>query len=348
MPTAERAETLMTGPLRLLLVWPWLLYRPLVRLRNLLFDWGLRRARRLPVAVCSVGNIGLGGTGKTPVVALLGERLAARGLRPMVLSRGYKGDAGGNDEAAMLDLPVRCDPVRVRAGRQAIADGATALVLDDGFQHRQLARDLDLVCIDATRPWGRADGRRGRTLPLGLLREAPAALGRADLLMVTRCDQVDAQRLERLVAQLERFGKPVLRCRHAPVALRELGADATRQPAELAGTRVVLASGIGNPGAFAATVRQLGAEPAAEHRFPDHHRFTAAEVAALLETAGEAPLLITAKDAVKWLPLVPAAARARVLVLEVAARLAADDDARLDAALASGLERSARSGKLGR
>lgn len=348
MPSTERAEQLLNGPLRVVLVWPWLVYRPLVRARNLLFDWGLRRRRRLDAPVISVGNLSVGGTGKTPLVALIADELAARGWAPAVLSRGYKGEGGANDEARMLAHPVVCDPQRQRGGHRALAAGARALVLDDGFQHRQLHRDLDLVCIDATRPWGRADGRRGRTLPLGLLREAPAALRRAHLLVLTRCDQVPVERLNRLGAALEHFGKPVLRCRHRPSALRSLGAERAGDPAALAGRRMILASGIGNPAAFAATARSLGVTIVAEHRFGDHHAFTREQIAALLAEADPDPLLITAKDAVKWLDLVPPAGRERVLVLEVAAALEPADLQRLRAAIGSVLEPGREGDKLSR
>jgi len=330
---ADRAERLLQGPLAIAMVLPWLCYRPLVRLRNLGYDWGLLRTRRLPVPVCSVGNLAVGGTGKTPLVELVCRRLEALGWRPAVLSRGYKGDPDGNDEARMLRHPVVCDPQRLRGGRRAIREGATALVLDDGFQHRRLARDLDLVCIDATRPWGRSDARRGRTLPLGLLREAPSALARADAVVLTRCDQAAPALVARLHQRLAAAGLPVLHCRHRPVAVSDLAGEPVGTPADLAGRRVHAACGIGHPAAFARSLEDLGAEVVRLHRFGDHHRFDRAEVAAVLEAAGTGPVLITAKDAVKWADLVSGSARARVRVLTVAAELEAADDARLTALL---------------
>ncbi|MDA3963863.1 MAG: tetraacyldisaccharide 4'-kinase [Planctomycetota bacterium] len=327
--TTQRAESLLAGPMALLAVIPWMLYRPLVRARNLLFDWGLRRQRQAGVPVVSIGNISLGGTGKTPLVALVCAELAALGHQPQVLSRGYKGDGQGNDEAAMLDWPVVCDPQRIRGAKRARAAGASCLVLDDGFQHRQIHRNLDIVAIDATRPWGRSDGRRGRTVPLGLLREHPSALSRANLLVLTRCDQVSEQRRDKLLSLLAKLGTggtPVVCCAHAPSALCHLNGEKAGTPEDLAGQSVVAACGIGNPNAFTRTLRDLGAEIVAEHHFADHHHFTSAQCQALIAaTPADALVLITAKDAVKWRALISGAEAERVRVLEVSAQMPADD-----------------------
>ena len=262
MPRHGRTgEAFVTSRWAVLALPLWLCYRPLVWLRNACFDLRLRQPRRLDAPTISVGNIVAGGTGKTPLVAWLVDSLRARGRNPAVLMRGYKATGDGrNDEAAMLAAPVFCHPKRFLAGREARAAGHDALVLDDGFQHRQLARDLDLVCIDASRPFGQPGVTRGRTLPLGLLRESIPALKRAHAAIITRCDQLDDAGLERLTAILQRHVNTVLRCRHAPKMLRAIGRDEQREPASLAGQRVILLSAIGNPDAFTRTLSDLGAE----------------------------------------------------------------------------------------
>ncbi|MBA3709812.1 MAG: tetraacyldisaccharide 4'-kinase, partial [Planctomycetes bacterium] len=141
--------------------WRWLAapaawgYGAAVAVRNAAFDRSLRRVRRLGVPVISIGNLTAGGTGKTPVTRMIAQMCVGLGATPAVLSRGYRGSDGANDEAQLMGgIPVHCDADRAAAGMRAIAAGATCLLLDDGFQHRQLHRDLDIVLVDATRPWG--------------------------------------------------------------------------------------------------------------------------------------------------------------------------------------------------
>lgn len=305
--TGRWAERFVTSPWRWMLLPAWMLWRPPVNLRNTAYDHGWLQPQRLPVPVICVGNLSAGGTGKTPTVAWLGALLQQQGRRPAVISRGYggHGEAAGNDEARMLHLPVHCNPNRYRAGLAAIAAGADCLLMDDGFQHRQLFRDLDLVCLDATRPWGRSDGRHGGTLPLGLLREGPQALRRADAAILTRCDQAPAGRLDSLRRDLAHLGIPVVSARHRPSGLRQ--GDCPIALSELRGRRVLLVSAIGHPVAFAATAQELGADIVSHQAFPDHHAWTKAEQAELLSAAEaeQATLLITAKDAVKWQSTVP-------------------------------------------
>ena len=303
-------------------------------LRGSLYDRGWLPSDRLDLPVISVGNLTVGGTGKTPMVAELVRRLQARGLRPGIVSRGYGAAAGEhNDEARALarDLPgvphVQ-DADRAR-GARGLADRVDAIVLDDAFQHRRLARDLDLVLLDATRPWG-LPATPPAFLPRGLLRESPRALGRAHAVCLTRTDQVAADELERLCEQVLEMapGVPLLRAVHRPRCLRD-----PRRPAEefsldeLRGRTVELVSGIGNPDAFEASVRDLGARVAEHRRFPDHHPFGPDDLRGL--GAQECWIVTTGKDAVK----LDADARAlRVLEVELAFTAgAAVLDALLDA-----------------
>jgi tetraacyldisaccharide 4'-kinase len=308
------------GALELLRL-PAALFGSAVRLRGALYDRGLLPVARLACPVVSVGNLTAGGTGKTPFVAFLARELARRGRRPGILSRGYKASGGGtNDEALELaqllpGVPHVQDPDRVRGGETLLREHAVDVVLlDDGFQHRRLARDLDLVLVDATRPFGLprdprepsgGDGVRA-LLPRGLLREHPDAARRAHAWVVTRSDQVERAELERLVAELERLapGLPVLRAVHRP--LRLVDARGARRPlSSLEGREVDLVSGIANPDAFRAQVAGLGARVRSERCFPDHHAYSAADAAELARLAdgGGGPLVCTQKDAVKLVPL---------------------------------------------
>jgi tetraacyldisaccharide 4'-kinase len=289
-------------------------------LRGRLYDRGWLPLERVDVPVISVGNLTAGGTGKTPAVALLARELLGRGLRPGVASRGYRsgGDAA-NDEGRLLGqllpgVPLVQDPDRAR-GARSLLSVVDVILLDDGFQHRRLARDLDLVLVDATRPWGLpaiAGGAVCELLPRGLLRESPAALARADLILLTRADQVEERELDELSRQLEHWapGVPQARAVHRPLGLRSVGAvgaagaagaaeDGGEAPplGELAGRTVDLVSAVGNPEAFERTVRALGAEIAEHRRFWDHHAYAPGDLEGL--AADGRWLLTTAKDAVK-------------------------------------------------
>jgi len=316
--TERRPERLLArrgGVVELLRV-PALAFRFASRLRGALYDRGWLPTDALDVPVVSVGNLSVGGTGKTPMVALLVKGLVARGRRPGILSRGYGSKAGeSNDEARLLarllpEVPHVQDAQRARGGRRLVErEGCDVVVLDDGFQHRRLRRDLDLVLVDATRPWGlpaaeppEGDGNEPvcDLLPRGLLREWPGALARADGIVVTRSDQLSAEGLERLTAELERLapGRPLLLARHAPCSLRPLSAGSPpAHPSGLRGREVDLVSGLGNPDAFEATVCGLGARVREHRRYPDHHAFGAGDLAGL---GGEGRWVVTSeKDAVK-------------------------------------------------
>ena len=324
-----------------LLAFPAMLFGVAARLRSTLYDRGWLRVLEIDVPVVSVGNLTVGGTGKTPMVEWLVEACRRRGLSPGLLSRGY-GRAGGqelNDEGRQLHerfpaVPHVQDRDRV-AGAARLADlGVDVILLDDGFQHRRLHRDLDIVLVDATRPWGLAPAGAGEApvralLPRGLLREPAAALARADLVVVTRCDAVEPANLEGLCAELARLapGTPIRRARHAPAALRRLAAEPSADEEveleALAGREVDLASGIGNPQSFEAAARSIGARVAEHRAFPDHHAFAPAD----LDGLGGRPVVVTAKDAVKL-----RGASVPLFVLDVRLELV-DGEAELDALL---------------
>lgn len=303
------------GGVRELLRVPAALFGALARARGALYARGWLPSEALEVPVVSVGNLSAGGTGKTPTVAWIARALAERGRRPGLVSRGFgRGDAAANDEGRLLarllpDVPHEQDPDRVAAARRLAQRGVDAIVLDDGFQHRRLRRDLDLVLVDALRPWGLPAPTGGGApvralLPRGLLREPPAALARADLLLLTRADALPGPEREELLAELARLapGRPIAQAEHRPVALTGTDFDAAAAASggleRLREAEVDLVSAIGNPAAFRRTVEGLGARVRREWRFPDHHRYTAQDLAAVGEGDGR-PLVTTAKDAVK-------------------------------------------------
>ncbi len=281
-------------------------YGAAVRLRNLAFDRHLLKVHRAAVPVISIGNLTAGGTGKTPFVAAVAGRLASRGVQPVILSRGYRPIAGSaNDEKLVLDqlcsgVPHLQSADRVASAREACRHyHAPVLILDDGFQHRRLARDLDIVLVDALNPWG-----LGRLLPRGLLREPRGSLRRADLVILTRTDQLSAAEIEVLSSEVAalRAGDPPLRAAFTPAGFIN-SAGAKRDVAALAGS-VAAFCGIGNPEGFRRTLAAAGVAtlPEAFRVYPDHHAYSAADLADLgawARRAGAAAVVTTQKDLVK-------------------------------------------------
>ena len=289
-------------------LWPFsLAFGAVAWLRGRAYDAGWLRAERLGVRVVAVGNLGVGGNGKTPLVAWLVARALQLGRRPGVLARGYGREPGAtlNDEGRLLarrfpGLPQEQAPDRVAAGRRLLARHTVdVLFLDDGFQHRRLARDLDLVCLDAERPFA-----QGRLLPAGDLREPPSALTRADAVVMTRAGALDEATRRQRIATIHGHARrelPVWFAEHAPLDV-ESSSDRRCEPvATLRGREVVLLSSIARPAAFEATVVGLGARVLAHHARRDHHRHDPAAVEALARDARRrgAGLLTTEKDAVK-------------------------------------------------
>jgi len=297
-------------------------YGLVVRVRNWLYDTGVRAERRVDRPVLCVGNLTTGGTGKTPAVEYIVRWFRERGARPAILSRGYRARDGRNDEARMLarhlpDVPHRRHPRRIRAALEAIKlDGANVLVLDDGFQHRRLARFANLVVVDATCPFG-----YGHLLPRGLLREPLAGLRRADAVLVTRCDLVPEATVQAIVERLRRLAPraPVATSRHKPVSVAAHPDGVPEPVGVLSGKRAGLFCSIGNPAAFRSAVERLGAAVAWSAEFPDHHWYTAADVAGIVraENRPVEVFVTTEKDAVKLGNLWPGNRRLMVLRVEL-------------------------------
>ncbi len=313
---------LMASTARLALCVPEFFYSTVMRLRNTAFDAGVLKMHRAAVPVISVGNITTGGTGKTPFVALVCELSKAAGAEPGIISRGYRAASPeGNDEKKVLQIlapnvPHEQNSVRIEAARRLLSTHpqCNALVMDDGLQHRHLHRNLNLVLIDATCPFG-----FGHVLPRGLLREPLSGLRRADIILLTRCDLVSEQQLREIEARTLResglSSDKILRTEFRPCGLRT--ASGRQQAIEsLHGQPVYLASGIGNPEAFHQTCQSAGLTIAGTRWFPDHHDFSDVDLRCILSdaaAAGASTVVVTLKDLVK-LP----GAGDDVLALEIA------------------------------
>jgi tetraacyldisaccharide 4'-kinase len=282
--------------------WP---YGAVIGARNWLFDHGWLGVTKVPVPVVSVGNLTVGGTGKTPCVEYIAAHYRERGLRVAILSRGYGAEMGPNDEALVLeenlsDVPHLQGPDRVALAGTAVEElESEILVLDDGFQHRWLTRDLDLVLLDATCPWG-----HGHLLPRGLLRERPRGLRRAHAVLLTRCDQAAAEQLGGLRAAVRRLapGAALIETRHRAVELLDT-AGQTSPLETLTEMPVAAFCGLGNPGAFQRTLVSLGVRVQDFRAYPDHHAFTRTDVDDLDRWAAalhpETVVVTTQKDLVK-------------------------------------------------
>jgi tetraacyldisaccharide 4'-kinase len=281
------------------------LYGLAVRARNKAFDWGVKKTHDAPVPVVSVGNITTGGTGKTPFVAFLGSWFTERGCRVAFVSRGYRTlDDETNDEHRVLsqlcpEIPHVQNPDRVAAARAACADHqAEMLVLDDGFQHRRLSRDLDIVLVDALNPWG-----YDHLLPRGFLRESVSSLNRADLIVLTRAEQCHPTAKERILDRIRGIA-PHIACveiAYPPSRLRN-SAGETAPLESIAGASVFAFCGIGNPAGFERTLRDQSIQLAELQPFPDHHHYSDRELEDLGDRArvyGARAILTTQKDLVK-------------------------------------------------
>ncbi len=302
---------------RLLLWLPARLWEGAARLRGAAYDRGRIETRRLQTPTVSVGALTAGGAGKTPVVLWLAGQLQARGMECAVLTRGYRrsqaeevtilepGSSASpprtGDEAQLLlrnlRVPVGIAADRHRAGAEIERRfHPDVIVLDDGFQHRRLARDLDVVVVDVTASFGGGD-----FLPLGRLREPPESLARADVILLTRASPGD--RWEGLRAALRRYNPraPILLARFEPAALVEAATETEKPLGILARRPVTAFCAVGNPDAFWRDAAATGAELARRRAYRDHHQYAASDVRELLAAARDsrsAALLTTEKDIV--------------------------------------------------
>ena len=292
-------------------------YGGAVRARTFLYSLGLLKTKQLPRPVISVGNITVGGTGKTPLVMALSRGLMERGIHTAILSRGYRGKKGSGplvtdgqntllspeesgDEPFLMAQALKGIPILV--GKDRFKNGQMALqqfqvrgfLLDDGFQHLPLHRDLDIVLIDSHIGFG-----DGHLLPRGILREPLSHLKRADFFLLTKAEDPEAcQSLESTLREIHP-SSPIFHSHYEPAGL--IHPDGKFQPLHLfKGKKVLALSGIANPDYFSSLLRKSGMEVVGEMIFPDHHFYTAQDLTSIIvKVKGADWIVTTEKDMVK-------------------------------------------------
>jgi tetraacyldisaccharide 4'-kinase len=317
-------------------------YRFVVSLRRFLFDQGFFKQHKTAVAVISVGNLTVGGTGKTPMVIMLAQRLQAKGFRPAVLSRGYGSkatspvnivsdgkrvlmdSAEAGDEPVLIARAAKGVPVLTGAERILTAAaaverlGADVLILDDGFQHRRIARNIDIVLLDSANPFG-----NGFLFPAGPLREPLNALKRADMLVMTDSFD-DAGQMPRSMPGIP----PEMPLFRATRKFQGLRRGITDQPVpldHLRGARVFAFSGIGAPDSFRQTLARIGADVVRFLSFPDHHCYDMEDLARIQNesASAEASVIVTTEKDGVHLEAFPLFLE-KVLLLEIAMEIVSD------------------------
>jgi tetraacyldisaccharide 4'-kinase len=304
------------------------------RTRLALYNNGLLMCRELDARAISVGNITTGGTGKSPLVVWLARWLQAHKVRVAVLSRGYgekrrppeggTPNGGESDETLLFrrqlpDVPYLIGADRYETGSRAIAEhGAECVVLDDGFQHLALGRDLDIVVVDSLLPFG-----YGHLLPRGLLREPVSALRRAHMVVLTRCDLVTKDQLRDIESRVRQVcgARPIVESVHRPTRFYRHGTGEEQPLGWAAGRKVYAFSALGNPEAFPRTLRALGAEVLHHEAFRDHHWYSEGDLAGIVRQAAEAgaeAVVTTEKDAVKIRAFAEGGPPLHVLAIELA------------------------------
>ena len=297
------------------------LFKSAVQLRNALYTLGALKSHDLGAPVISVGNITVGGTGKTPLVAAVASMLIDEGEKVCILTRGYgrksptervvvsdgektlvDSEEGGDEPRELSErllgrAVIIADPDRVSAGRFATDNFApTVFILDDGFQHRRVRRDLDIVCVDATDPFG-----GGRALPFGRLREPVRNIARAHLIVITRANLIGAVALESIKEELASFApeSSIVTSVNEITGYRDVASDT---PIDNLKGKVFAFCGIGNPENFFRQLESQNVELVGKHSFRDHKRYSksdARSICTLAEEHGAETLVTTAKDAVK-------------------------------------------------
>ena len=330
---AGAGATVLRGTLRVL---SWI-FTIIVQVRLWLYRHRIIRPNTLGCQVISVGNLTVGGTGKTPVVEVFARNLQQQGRKVAILSRGYKSrelpflekmvqrittgkietpprvvsdgkrllldsDTAG-DEPYMLasnlpDVAVVVDKDRVKAGKYAIKElGCDTLILDDGFQYLKLGHRLDIALVDQTNPFG-----GGHLLPRGLLREPMRNIKRAGFIFITKCAEGGAPELKEQLRRLNPVAE-ISECRHAPKFLKDVFGSTTHDFSWLKGRKIAAVSGIAVPESFENALRSFGAEIVYTRRFTDHHRFTQQEIINTINWSikrGAEAILTTEKDAVRF------------------------------------------------
>ncbi len=313
------------------------LYSGVMHLRDFLYRKGILRHHTLGCQVISIGNLTVGGTGKTPVVEVFARTLQQKGRKVAILSRGYKKEeppllqrltaklllqekhtpprvvsdgktllldsAMGGDEPYMLasnltDVAVLVDKDRVKSGRYAISRlGCDTLILDDGLQYLYMKHRVEIVLVDSRNPFG-----NGYVLPRGILRESIDNLRKADYIFITKCNGVDNSSLKAVIRRFNSKAE-MIECRHQPRYLVNISTTVRKDLDFLKGLKAVAVSGIAAPDGFESTLESLGVQLASRIRYADHHRYTQQQIIEAINKAkvdGAQAILTTEKDAVRF------------------------------------------------
>jgi tetraacyldisaccharide 4'-kinase len=315
---ADRTQSVL-NPLILILSFLSLLYRLVASLRNWMYDQGIFKQERIPCKVISIGNITVGGMGKTPTVIMLANFLREKGYRPAVLSRGYGGKTESSvnivsdgthilmgyveagDEPVLIaksthGIPVITGPKRTLTGRVAIKNfEADVLILDDAFQHRRIFRDIDIVLLGREKPFG-----NGFLIPRGPLRETPEALKRAHIIIWK--DRTRDGRYPQYHEQGIGTFLPVLSCYPKPKGLVRGNTEDAFALEYVKGKKVCAFAGIGSPEAFGETIESLGGVLVSLLPFPDHYHYASRDVMdirRMSSASGAEIIMTTEKDGIR-------------------------------------------------
>ena len=309
----ERGGALAGALKCILLALSWI-YALAVSVVDKAYASGFRRTYKSPVPVVSVGNLTLGGTGKTPFTVLLADHFREEGRRPAVLIRGY-----GDDEHRLLrdelpDTPVFTGKNRVRSAMEASREDRNILILDDGYQHRKIRRDANILLVDGEEMFG-----NGFLFPRGVLREPAGSAGRADLIVVTKSDRMEEADKEKVTGILEKFapGKPVSFARHLPRFLTDVTGEVSSLET-LKGQDICAVCGIADPAYFGFTLEEAGARVAGRVVFEDHHRYGRKDIDHIAAVCGGMKIVITKKDHVKMQGLDLSGIEDKLFILHIA------------------------------
>jgi len=349
MTQGDGAARLFSSPFEWILYACSRAYELAMGLRPSLYHKGVFRQKGLPCRVISIGNLTVGGTGKTPMVHYVANLLKGIGLKVAVISRGYGGYAqrsGGlvsdgkttlmgpeasGDEPQLLaaklnGIPLFVGKDRCRAARRAIREfGASVLVLDDGFQHLRIRRDLDLLLLDSTRPFG-----NGYCIPRGTLREPVEQMKRATAIVFTRWTDIRCPTREQSIIEACAKGRPIFKSMHVPEALYLGGKEESLDLASLRGRRLFAFSGIGRNESFRETIGELEGHLLGFHEFPDHHRYSSHDLSSVWKRARDLKvdsIITTEKDFVKIHTGIPPTPPLLVLAISISF---GDDGERFD------------------
>jgi tetraacyldisaccharide 4'-kinase len=314
-------------------------YGIVMTVRRMLYEARVLKTRRLSAKVICIGNLTTGGTGKTPAVLLAAQTLRKRNLPVAILSRGYGRAAQGERVTTLLDdaippwtecgdepwmmhhaligqnVPILVSADRGKAGAQAVDFyHSRLLILDDGFQHLKLHRDLDIVLVNATDPFG-----GGSMLPLGNLREPLSALSRASMIVLTHSDAVTAEALDSVKEELRRYNPkaPILEAAHKPDFLLDPRTGKRHRLSTISEKKVVSFCGLADPGSFESLLARIGAQSAQRWRYPDHYPYTLQDLESIARVAGGMPIVTTFKDYTRLPPGWETRVPAELLVLAI-------------------------------